>query len=75
VANKELTAYVKWKSAEALENKGAIPRRLHVGREQEEKTFGLKDVTPAVFVSLGCARDKRVRNKGLKWRLHTCIEV
>jgi hypothetical protein len=31
-ANKELTAYVKWKSAEALENKGAIPERLKVGR-------------------------------------------
>jgi hypothetical protein len=46
VANKELTAYVKWKSAEVIENKGT------------GNAFGLKDVTPAVFV--------RVRNKGLK---------
>jgi hypothetical protein len=45
VANKELTAYAKWKSAEALENKGASPGHMRVGREQEEKTFGLKDVT------------------------------
>jgi hypothetical protein len=27
MANKELTAYVKWKSAEALENKGTIGER------------------------------------------------
>ena len=35
-------------------------------RESREKRgiFGLKDVTPAVFVSLGSARDKRVANKG-----------
>jgi hypothetical protein len=32
VASKGLTAYVKWKSAEALGNKGAIPERLKVER-------------------------------------------
>jgi hypothetical protein len=34
VATKELTAYVKWKSAEALEKKGTIG-------EREERKLGL----------------------------------
>jgi hypothetical protein len=32
VASKGLTAYVKWKSAEVIESKGAIPDGLKVGR-------------------------------------------
>jgi hypothetical protein len=32
MTNKELTAYVKWKSAEAFENKGTIPEHLNIGR-------------------------------------------
>jgi hypothetical protein len=40
VANTGLTAYVKWKSAEALENKAEI---------RDWKRTGLKDVTPVVF--------------------------
>jgi hypothetical protein len=46
VATKGLTAYVKWKSAEAIENKeGTSEVGLHNWAEPERKDFGFKDVT------------------------------
>jgi hypothetical protein len=39
--NKGLTAYAKWKSVEALDNKGTT---------KSEEALGLKDVTPTVLV-------------------------
>jgi hypothetical protein len=48
VASKGLTVYGTWKTAEVLESKGTAQGRLYVGmeqEEQEEKVFGLKDVT------------------------------
>jgi hypothetical protein len=57
VAGKGLTVYGTWKSAEALENKGSNEGRLRIGTKRRIRAFGLKDVTPAVFV--------RIANKGL----------
>jgi hypothetical protein len=45
VATKGLTAYVKWKSVEALENKGEISERIRLQSDTREETLGLRDVT------------------------------